>query len=169
MLMKRICKIAIICFIPVFVFFMCARAAGDARSLTVKRAAGNAGVKAGEGGKPASAAPSRAAMKDGVKSDGIGYTEFDDFNNVSDPLYRAGSKALLKKAIDEDRVFNAPAKKIPAKPELMRDAPADIPAAAVQPVRIKAGDENKAPVFPAKRNRLIKLIPADPVKTKSTL
>lgn len=153
--MKKPFITAAFCFAPILAFSFCAGASPVAEKGGAKTGSTASEVKA---------------------PDGMGYTEFDYFNNVSDPLYREGTKALLKKAICEDRAPKAVVKKIrvPAsarqsgppngrrafggKPALMRDAPADIPA-AVKP----------AFVFPVKKNRLIKLIPADPVKTKSTL
>jgi len=176
-IMKRDLKIAAFCFTPFFVFPFCALAAGDPSLLTVAPSVQREGLTPGEKVRDASAVSSPIAEKDysnaGAadsevkktkgKVDGRGYTEFDDFNNVNDPLYREGAKVLLKKAIEEDRSPKT------GRPEIMRDAPADIPSATVRPVRIKAEDENKAPIFPPKKNRLIKLIPADPVKSKSTL
>ncbi len=174
--MKRHLKIAAFCFTPFFVFPFCAFSAGDPGLLTVNPAGQRDGSMPGEKFRDASAISS-PVEKDGIKNtaavselktakskvDGRGYTEFDDFNNVSDPLYREGAKVFLKKAIDEDLTTKT------GTPELMRDAPADIPSATVLPVRTKEEDENKAQILPPKKNRLIKLIPADPVKSKSTL
>jgi len=175
--MKKYSKIAVFCFTPFFVFPFCALAAGDASLLTVSPSTQREVATSGEKVRDASAVSSPIAEKNYAntgavssevkktkgKVDGRGYTEFDDFNNVNDPLYREGAKVLLKKAIDEDLSPKT------GRPELLRDAPADIPSATVRPVPIKAEDENKAPIFTPKKNRLIKLIPADPVKSKSTL
>ena len=193
--MKRAFKTALFCFIPLFVFSFCALAAGDPRLLTAKSDVRENGVKSGEKFRDASGASVLVGEKYGAKTGsaasevkaqngkdgGIGYTEFDDFNNVSDPLYREGSKALLEEAIEEDNAPKTAVKKIsiPAKHPieaasggklgLMRDAPSDIPAVKIQTSKVKAAGENIIPVFPVKKNRLIKLIPADPIKTKSTL
>ncbi|MEI7481418.1 MAG: hypothetical protein WCK75_03615 [Elusimicrobiota bacterium] len=175
--MKRHLKIAAFYFTPFFVFPFCTFAAGDPSLLTVTPSGQREGLMPGEKVRDASAVSSPVAEKNysntGAaasevkkpkgKVDGRGYTEFDDFNNVNDPLYREGSKVLLKKAIKDDLSPKT------GKAELMRDAPADIPSDTVRPVPIKAEDEHKAPIFTPKKNRLIKLIPADPVKSKSTL
>jgi hypothetical protein len=187
--MKKNLKTTAFCFASLFTFYFCALAAGNFRHLTVKptvrKNETRSGYKLKAASNPSSPAANGCAIEagssdfgviaPGEKNDVTGYTEFDDFNNVSDPLYREGSNVFLKKAIDEDLPAKAVVKGagIPAKRsgkrELMRDAPADVPAAAIQGVRIKAGDKDRVPIFPVKKNRLIKLVPADPVKAKSTL
>lgn len=179
--MKKTFTMAAFCLAPFFVFSLNALAAADARLLTVKPGIRKNAARSGDKNGTAPGAASAAAKKDGASSaapevkapcekSGPGeHTEFDDFNNVNDPLYREGSRVLLKQAVDEDLASEAASEKICREPELMRDAPADVPRTKSGPEAVKAGDENKAGIFPAKNNRLIKLVPADPVKTKSTL
>ena len=76
-----------------------------------------------------------------------GYTDFDAFSSVNDPLYREGSRELLKQAIREDKPAGA------AKPEL-RDAPIS---------------KDAKPAKRLKRARTRQPVHADPVKEKSTL
>ncbi len=90
--------------------------------------------------------------------------DFDVLSTVNDPLYREGSKEFLEQVSRLDAVQNGtaekPVKKAPLK-EALRDAPnSRVPAAAVAPVKL-------SPVI--KKSRLMKIIPADPVKTKHTL
>ena len=181
--MKKAFKISVFCLAPLFVFSLYVFSAVDARLLTTRSSPRKASVSSGEKPQAASPLASGAAEKGGavpgtsasevkpqaLNSDPKDYTEFDDFNNVSDPLYREGSKALLKQAVDQDLAPGAIVKKTVLKPELMRDAPADIPSPAVRPGPAKTGDKNNSPIFPVKKDRLMKLVPADPVKNKSTL
>jgi len=76
-----------------------------------------------------------------------GYTDFDAFSSVNDPLYREGAREMLKQVIKEDK---APA---PARQEL-RDAPIS---------------KDAKPGKPLKRAKLKKPVHADPIKGKSTL
>lgn len=77
-----------------------------------------------------------------------GYTDYDAFSAVNDPLYREGSRELLKQAVKD----GAPVKAAP-KQEL-RDAPI---SKGANPARI------------LKRVKIKKPVHADPVKEKSTL
>jgi len=182
--MKKIFKISFFCLAPLFIFSLYVFSAVDARLLAVKPAVRKDAVKTIEKPQTSSVPALRVVENGGTlsgpavpeikalagKADAKDYTEFDDFNNVSDPLYREGSKVLLKQAVDEDLAPAAVVKKTSLKkPELMRDAPADIPATAIRPVPVKAGNENNSPILPVKHDRLMKLVPADPVKTKPTL
>ncbi|MFA6435362.1 MAG: hypothetical protein WCW52_11785 [Elusimicrobiales bacterium] len=186
---KKCFKSAAFCAAQLFVFSLFTGAAGDLRQLTARPAPVKTGITpgsaAGSGVKAGGAASAAKAPAGGTG--GAGYTEFDDFNNVSDPLYREGSKALLKIAIEDDGAPRAAGKEngVPAaartagerprgpafggKPGLMRDAPSDTPAGSVRPVRMRPGGARTFPIFPAKKNRVKKLAPADPVKAKSTL
>lgn len=74
-----------------------------------------------------------------------GYTDFDALSAVNDPLYRAGSKALLQRESKGQTEITGKAS--PA----LRDAP------------------NSKPVSVLKKPRIKKNIPADPVKIKNTL
>lgn len=76
-----------------------------------------------------------------------GYTDFDAFSAVNDPLYREGSRELLKRVIREDRPAGA------VKQEL-RDAPIS---------------KDAKPGKSLKRGKMKKPVHADPVKIKSTL
>lgn len=167
---------AAFCFASVFVFTAGVSAAGDSRLLTVKPAARDEKVKPSEKtGEPAAA---------GVKT-GEAYAGFDEFNNLNDPLYRDGSKAMLEKANSEDKAANTSAgaaskaygqqtaksavKAARGKPELMRDAPADLPLKAGRPVSNKNNDAGKTPALRVKKSKSIKIVPVDPVNSKSTL
>ncbi len=88
-----------------------------------------------------------------------GYTDFDAFSSVNDPLYREGSKELLKQVIEgeagktrERALKKDPEKDRPAKD--LRDAPA-------------SGAEKPEKDF--KRVKQNKPVHADPVKAKNTL
>jgi len=90
--------------------------------------------------------------------------DFDALSTVNDPLYREGSKEFLQQVSKLDAAgpdkAEKPEKKEPVK-EALRDAPnSPAPAAIAEPVKVQ-------PVI--KRSRLIKVIPADPVKSKNTL
>jgi hypothetical protein len=89
--------------------------------------------------------------------------DFDALSAVNDPLYREGSKEFLQQVSKLDAAgpdkAEKPAKKEPVK-EALRDAPnSPAPDAIAEPAKVK-------PVI--KRSRLIKVIPADPVKSKNT-
>lgn len=90
--------------------------------------------------------------------------DFDALSAVNDPLYREGSKEFLQQVSRQDAAgpdkAEKPVKKAPVK-EALRDAPnSPAPAAIAEPVKVQ-------PVI--KRSRLMKVIPADPVKSKNTL
>lgn len=93
--------------------------------------------------------------------------DFDALSAVNDPLYREGSKEFLQQVSKQDDVAadkaekaEKPVKKEPVK-EALRDAPnSPAPAAAAAPAKVQ-------PVI--KRSKLMKVIPADPVKSKNTL
>lgn len=74
-----------------------------------------------------------------------GYTDFDAFSSVDDPLYREGSKELLKKVISEERHAK------PALRQELRDAPVSKPVKAIKRVKVR------------------KPVHADPVKGKNAL
>jgi len=170
--------ISAVCSISFFTFLVCASAKQPADPFSGWKAAGKPVPPAIKPPAPAAAVNPAEKIQEPAAScaetqnspdAAVGHIEFDEFSSINDPLYREGSKALLQKAIDEDSAPAAPVKNTPVKKELWRDAPADIPAKAATPVLIKDGKGTKSPVFPVKKNRLIKLIPADPVETKSTL
>ena len=176
--MKRSLTISAVCSASLFIFLVYARAAVEPAPPAVKTPVPAAAVDPAE--KIQGPATSYAETPDGDSirnsqlnilspDDAVGHTDFDEFSSVSDPLYREGSKALLQKAMDNDKSPKAPVKKAPVKKSLWRDAPADIPAKAAKPASVKGGDGIKSPVFPLKKNRPMKLIPADPVKNKSIL
>lgn len=88
--------------------------------------------------------------------------DFDAFSAVNDPLYREGSKEFLEQVSKQDAVTDE--KKEPVK-TVLRDAPnspAAVPAAVPAAAPVKA-----EPMI--RRSRLMKVIPADPVKAKNTL
>jgi hypothetical protein len=83
-----------------------------------------------------------------VRISPAGYTDYDAFSSVNDPLFRESSKELLKQVIKDD----AAVKPAP-KPEL-RDAPISKGA--------KSGKRLKL-------NNIKKPVHADPVKVKNSL
>ena len=162
--MNRFLKAAAACSAVFFICVSDSGAAWDFSFLRMKAQARQMEAYSGENAR--SAAADAIAQKD--KAAGIGYTEFDGFNNVDDPLYREGAKAFLQKAMEADKI-KAVSKDVPARPVVMRDAPASIPAKSAQPAQAGSIDADKAIVPPLKKNRLIKMIPADPLKDKSIL
>ncbi len=84
-----------------------------------------------------------------------GYTDFDAFTSVNDPLYREGSKELLKQIINND------AKKKKAPGETLRDAPISKEArpGARRPAKTR---------FSIEKTRVGKPLHTDPVKVKNT-
>ena len=164
--MKAFFRPAAACAASLFIFQVCAKAAGEPVPSAIKVPAPAPAVSPAQ--KVLEPATSYAETPDS-REDVIGHSEFDEFSSVSDPLYREGSKILLQKAIDEDNSPKAPVKPAPVKKNIWRDAPADIPAKTAPPALIKDNGGTKAPIFPAKKNRLIKMIPADPVESRSTL
>ncbi len=119
-------------------------------------------ARAGKGALPGLSAPARTAIGSisaelkepataQVKAGIDGYTDFDAFSSVNDPLYREGSKELLEQAVKED----AGKKEAPSR--ALRDAPI-----------------SKAPAAPGhaarqlKKRRAVKPLRADPVKAKNT-
>ncbi|OGS07863.1 MAG: hypothetical protein A2270_02300 [Elusimicrobia bacterium RIFOXYA12_FULL_51_18] len=161
--MKAFLKISAVCSVSLY-----ANAAGAPLPSAIKAPIPKAAVTPGE--KIRSSVVSDPGIPKAEEAV-IGHTAFDEFSNVNDPLYREGSKVLLQKAIEKDISSEAEVKDTPVnKKRLMRDAPADIPAKAAQPGHEQRVNENKRPVIlPAKKNRLIKLVPADPIQNKSTL
>ncbi|MDO8805193.1 MAG: hypothetical protein Q7R35_12245 [Elusimicrobiota bacterium] len=89
------------------------------------------------------------------KADIPGYTDFDAFSSVNDPLYREGSKELLKQVMEND------AGKKGAARDTLRDAPIskELQHGAVRAV--------KARPF-MKKARAGKPLHTDPVKAKNT-
>ncbi len=163
--MDRFLKAAAVCSIAFFISASDSGAAWDFNFLKAKSSPRKTEADSGEKARCAGAV-NETAQTDSMA--GIGYTEFDGFNNIDDPLYREGAKVLLQKAIEADRV-KAASKDTPARPVVMRDAPADIPAKSVRPVPGGNIDDQKVTVPPLRKNRLIKMIPADPLKEKSIL
>lgn len=89
------------------------------------------------------------------RTDVPGYTDFDAFSSVNDPLYREGSKELLKQAIK-----NEADKKVSPR-DALRDAPISkeaLPGAAA-PVKIRSA---------IKKPKADKPLHADPVKVNNT-
>ena len=97
--------------------------------------------------------------------------DFDAFSAVNDPLYREGSKEFLQqvssqdedktKKIEKTEKDGMPVKAAPAGKTVLRDAPnSKVPAAAAEPVKVK-------PLI--RKSKLMKVIPADPVKANNTL
>ena len=148
--MKRFIWFAAVCAAAFQVYSPVSGAAWDFSFLKAKTLSEQTAVKNADESKQPEAMDAAA-----------GRTDFDDFNNIDDPLYREGCKALLQKAVEEDKVKKI-CKEPPAQRPVMRDAPSSVIAVeTTQP-------ENKAPVQ-FKKSRLIKMIPADPLKTKFTL
>lgn len=85
----------------------------------------------------------------------MGTSDFDALSAVNDPLYREGSKELLKEAAKQDGLKAL--ERAEVKPAL-RDAPADIALPAVPA---------KKPVF--KKLKVKKPVHADPLSVKDTL
>jgi hypothetical protein len=165
--MKEFLGITAVFSASIFIFLVYAKAASQPVLPPIKTPVPAAAVKSAE--KVQAPATSYAETLDS-EDDAVGHTAFDEFSIINDPLYREGSKFLLQKAIDEDNAPKAPVKAAPVKKTIWRDAPADIPAKAAQPTQVKSPGETAPPVvLPVKKNRLIKLIPADPVESKSTL
>lgn len=134
---------------------------GAARAADNVLLAVNKPVKTGLSIKTAELAPKATAE---IKIQAAESEDFDAFSAVNDPLYREGSKEFLEQVSRQDAV--KPERKEPAKPAL-RDAP-NSPAPAVVPAAVPAADPVKAqPVI--RKSKLMKVIPADPVKAKNTL
>lgn len=89
------------------------------------------------------------------RTDVPGYTDFDAFSSVNDPLYREGSKELLKQVIK-----NEADKKSPPR-DALRDAPISKEArpGAAAPVKIRSS---------IKKPKAGKPLHADPVKVNYT-
>lgn len=105
--------------------------------------------------KPAAAAVPAELKRDTtaqVKAPTAGYTDFDAFSSVNDPLYRSGSRELLKQEIKQD------ASRKPAAGRTLRDAP----ISRSVPGTVKPG---KA----LNRRKAVKPVRADPVKVKNTI
>ncbi|OIN99508.1 MAG: hypothetical protein AUJ51_12565 [Elusimicrobia bacterium CG1_02_56_21] len=93
----------------------------------------------------------QASATEQLKAGIPGYTDFDALSSVNDPLYREGSRELLKEVIRADKL------KKNAAPETLRDAPVSKSPA----VRVKG-----RPSF--KKTRSAKPLHSDPVKVKNT-
>lgn len=78
-----------------------------------------------------------------AKTQEISSTDFDAFSSVNDPLYREGSKELLKQAIKDDGAAK------PAPKAALRDAPVS---------------KDAKPVKKLKKPRARKPVRSDPVK-----
>lgn len=135
------------------VMFFC----GAARAADSVLLAVNKPVKPGLSIKTAELAPKATAE---IKIQAAESEDFDAFSAVNDPLYREGSKEFLQQVSRQDALKTE--QKEPVKPAL-RDAPnspapAALPAAA--PVKVQPA---------IRRSKLMKVIPADPVKAKNTL
>lgn len=83
-----------------------------------------------------------------------GETDFDALSAAGDPLFREGSRELLKEAVRQDGLKAKEAKD--AKP-VFRDAPADAPAKALPARPVISKPKAKKPVH------------ADPLQVKDTL
>ena len=94
--------------------------------------------------------PATAQIKAGV----TGYTDFDAFSAVDDPLYREGSKKLLKQILEND------AQKKKGAGETMRDAPIS------KEVSRAAAPAKARPL--GKKARADKPLHTDPIKVKNT-
>ena len=90
-----------------------------------------------------------------LKTDVSGYTDFDAVSSVNDPLYREGSKELLKETLKNDGSKKAPAG------AALRDAPIskDARQGAAIPAKAKAS---------VKKAKAGKPLHSDPVKAKNT-
>src|SRR3989339_592596 len=155
--MKAFVKISVVCSVSLFILSLYDSAAGAPLPPAIKAPIPKATVKLGEKiHRSVLSDPEIPKAEEAV----IGHTEFDEFSNLNDPLYREGSKALLQKAMEKDISSKAGMKDTPVnKKHLMRDAPADTPARSAQPAPEKRINENKPPVIlPVKNNRLIKLV-----------
>ena len=162
--MSKFLKAAAVCSAALFICISNSGAAWDFGLLRAKAPASTTEVKDPAGAKDT------AANAQSVKAANIGYTDFDGFNNIADPLYREGSKSLLRKAMEEEKA-KVPGKTAPARVShpVMRDAPAGISAKDAQTPPVRNTGEEKVTAPPFKKNRLIKMIPADPLKSQSTL
>lgn len=85
-----------------------------------------------------------------IKIDVPGYTDFDVYSSVNDPLYREGSRSLLKEVVKND----APA-------DTLRDAPISKEARPAAIRQVKPG-------APLKKIKVRKPLHTDPVKAKNT-
>ena len=99
----------------------------------------------GAAAKEIKSAPLPNRAKATVKPGDAGYNDFDALSAVNDPLYREGSRQLLKQVVKAGAA--AAVKAAPA----FRDAPNSRHAPGLKKPRVK------------------KTVPADPVKAKDTL
>ena len=90
---------------------------------------------------------------------GIGYSDFDEFNNVNDPLFREGSKEFLRTGFLNDEAGKA------AKASSLRDAPSDTGGKTV--VKKRSSPQKTKPVI--KKRKTIKSLRVDPLKNKNTI
>lgn len=103
--------------------------------------------------------PVSAELKDSataqIRIEVAGYTDFDVFSSVNDPLYREGSRELLKQGIKTDAENKAAAK------AALRDAPISKELQSGAPAKVKVRAQ-------LKRAKAVKPLHADPVKVKDT-
>ncbi|MBI4350653.1 MAG: hypothetical protein HY550_04385 [Elusimicrobia bacterium] len=85
-----------------------------------------------------------------------GYTDFDAFTSVNDPLYREGARESLRQAVTKE----AEKKSVPAV--TLRDAPISkgVRPGAVRPVKAGGSLRKPGPARP---------VHADPVKSRNTI
>ena len=122
-------------------------------------------AKGEDGGKAAFSGV--GADRRDIKAEAIGLTDFDGFSNINDPLYREGSKALLRKAI-EDGGVQARHGKTSLRRADMRDAPSGIAVKAARPAQSALASDTETVPAPFKKSRLIKMVPADPLENMSS-
>ena len=90
-----------------------------------------------------------------IRIDVAGYTDYDAFSSVNDPLFREGSRELLKHEIKTDAESKA------APRDNLRDAPIskELQRGAAGKVKVRTY---------IKKARAVKPLHADPVKVKDT-
>lgn len=90
-----------------------------------------------------------------IRIDVAGYTDYDAFSSVNDPLFREGSRELLKQEIKTDAENKTAAK------DTLRDAPIS--------KELQSGAAGKLKVRTyIKKTKTVKPLHADPVKVKDT-
>lgn len=125
--------------------FLVFAAAASAAFSGPARAGENVPRAIGAAAKENTSAPLTSQSKAGVKTGDAGYNDFDALSSVNDPLYREGSRQLLRQVVKAGAA--AAVRPAPA----FRDAP----------------NSRRAPGL--KMPRVKKAIPADPVKAKDTI
>lgn len=90
-----------------------------------------------------------------IRIDVAGYTDYDAFSSVNDPLFREGSRELLKQGIKTDAENKAAAK------DTLRDAPISkgLQGGAAGKVKVRTY---------IKKIKAVKPLHTDPVKVKDT-